>query len=88
MAIIEQAIIIPHQPPPMNPHWGLWRTAEPIDFTSEFSPSEEEPPFLDPDIDIQTQEEQDNTLNISHQLSASLTHPQVTTPPSPTPIAI
>ena len=68
----------------MNPHWGLQRTEEPIDSTSESSPSEEEPLFFDLDVNIQTQEEQDNTLDLSHQLLASLTLPQVPTPPSPT----
>ena len=71
----------------MNPCWELQRTEEPINSTSESSSSEEEPPFLDLDINVQTQEEQDNTLNLSHQLSASLTLPQVSTPPSSTLIA-
>ena len=68
----------------MNPHWRLQKTEEPIDSTFEFSPSEEEPPFLDLDVNVQTQEEQDNTPDLSHQLSASLTLPWVPTPPSPT----
>ena len=71
----------------MNPHWGLQRTEEPIDSTSESSPSEEESLFLDLDIDVQTQEEQDNTLDLSHQLLASLTLPRAPTSPSSTPIA-
>ena len=71
----------------MNLHWRLWRTEEPIDCTSESSPSKEEPPFLDLDVDVQIQEEQDNTLDLSHQLSTSLILPWVPTPPSPTPIA-
>ena len=71
----------------MNPHWGLRRTEEPIDSTSESSPSEEELLFLDPDIDVQPQEELDNSLDLLHQLSASLTLPQTPTLPSPTPIA-
>ena len=72
----------------MNPCWRLQRTEEPIDSTSESSPSEEEPSFLGPDVVVQTQEEQDNTLDLSHQLLASLALPRVPTPPSPTPIAI
>ena len=72
----------------MNSHWGLQRTEEPIDSISESSPSEEEPLFLDPDIDIQTQEEQDNTFDLSHQLLASLIIPQIPTPPSSTLISI
>ena len=72
----------------MNFHWGLQRTEEPIDSTSESSPSEEEPPFLDPNIDVQPQEELDSSLDLLHQLSASLTLPQTPTPPFPTPIAI
>ena len=71
----------------MNPRWGLRRTEEPIDSTSESSPSEEEPPFLDLDVDVQPQETLDNSLDLSHQLSASLTLPRTPTPPSPTPIA-
>ena len=71
----------------MNLHWGLRRTEEPIDSTSESSPSKEEPLFLDPDIDVQHQEELDNSLDLLHQLSASLTLPQTPTPPSSTPIA-
>ena len=59
----------------MNPRWGLRRTEEPIDSTSESSPSEEEPPFIDPDVDVQPQEELDNSLDLLHQLSASLTLP-------------
>ena len=72
----------------MNPHWELQKTKEPIDSTSKSLPSEEEPPFLDWNVNVQTQEEQDNALDLSHQLSASLTLPQVPTPPSPTLIAI
>ena len=68
----------------MNPHWGLWRTEEPIDSTSKSSPSKEEPLFFDLDIDVQTQEEQDNTLDHLHQLLVNLTIPQIPTPPSPT----
>ena len=71
----------------MNPCWGLRRTEEPIYSTFESSPSKEEPPFLDPNIDIRPQEELDNSLDLLHQLSASLTLPQTPTPPSPTPIA-
>ena len=71
----------------MNPRWRLRRTKEPIDSTSQSSPSEEEPLFLDPDIDVWPQEELDNSLDLSHQLSASLTLPQTPTPPSPTSIA-
>ena len=71
----------------MNFHWGIQRTEKSIDSTSESSPSEEEPPFLDLDVDVQTQEEQDNTLDLLHQLLASLILPRVPTPPSPTPIA-
>ena len=54
----------------------------------ESSPSKEEPPFLDPDIDVQPQEELDSSLDLLHQLLASLTLPRTPTPPSPTPIAI
>ena len=50
----------------MNPCWELWRTEEPIDSTLESLLSEEEPLFLDLDINVQTQEEQDNTLDLSH----------------------
>ena len=71
----------------MNPHWELQRTEEPIDSTSESSPSKEEPLFLDLDVNVQTQEEQDNTLDLSHQLLASLTLPWAPTPLSPTLIA-
>ena len=71
----------------MNPRWGPRRTEEPIDSTSESSSSKEEPPFLDPDIDVQPQEELDNSLDLSHQLSASLTLPWTPILPSPTPIA-
>ena len=71
----------------MNLHWGLQRTEEPIDSTSESSSSKEKPPFLDPDIDVWPQEELDSSLDLLHQLSASLTLPQTPTPPSPTPIA-
>ena len=71
----------------MNPHWRLQKTEELIDSTFEFLPSKEEPPFLDLDVNVQTQEEQDNTPDLSHQLSASLTLPWVPTPPSPTLIA-
>ena len=71
----------------MNPHWELWRTEELIDSTSESSPSEEEPPFLDPDINVQTQEKQDNTLDLSYQLLACLTIPWISTLPSSTPIS-
>ena len=72
----------------MNSHLELQRTEEPIDSTLESSPSKEEPPFLDLDIDAWTQKEQHSILNLSHWLSASLTIPQISTPPSPTPISI
>ena len=72
----------------MNLHLELWRIEEPIDSTLESSPSMKEPPFLDLDIDAWIQEEQDSTLDLSHWLSASLTIPQISTPPSPTLISI
>ena len=82
------------KPPPFPTNLHPWTPVgdyeeqeEPINSTSESSPSEEEPPFLDPDVDIQAQEELDNTLDLSHQLLASLTFPQTPTPPSPTPIS-
>ena len=70
----------------MNPRWGLRRTEEPVDSTSESSTSEEEPLFLDPDVNVQPQEDLDNSFNLSHQLSASLVLPRTPTPPFPTPI--
>ena len=72
--------------PTSEPPLGTTKNQKSIDSTSESSSSKEEPPFLDPDINIQPQEELDNSLDLSHQLSASLTLSQTSTPPSPIPI--
>ena len=45
-------------------------------------PSEEN--FLDPDVPIQNEGDTDPTLDLSHQLSASLNLPRTPTPPFPT----
>ncbi|KAF8439490.1 hypothetical protein L210DRAFT_3646286 [Boletus edulis BED1] len=93
-ADLEQAwqqlrFTIAHRPQPPGSQWGLPRNYAPLENSesSETSSDDEYSP-PDPDIALPFQQEEDDTLDLSHQLSASLTIPRIPTPPSPTPIAL
>ncbi|KAF8417894.1 hypothetical protein L210DRAFT_989705, partial [Boletus edulis BED1] len=82
-------LTIARRPQPPGSQWGLPRGNAPQE-TSESSETSSDDDYSspDPDVALPFQQEEDDTLDLSHQLSASLSIPRIPTPPSPTPIAL